>query len=206
MNYIGDGPRSKTYEVGAAIYPELHVESMPAVTSSEEVDGLWSAEGEIDDGPIAESDTLLSTGSPGVLGIVCPNPTRWKFVDASGRTSNLQRISAIVSAQAVPITATLTVQRSLTFTAGVTAGVKAGIKLIEIESGVMLQTSVTVRTGTSYRITVPKGRRVALFGGSTFIVRVFERTVYTSAGPCYPLVQRTTVTSPVSPIVQSQFV
>jgi hypothetical protein len=161
----------------------------------EALEGLWYSEGDIE-----ESDGT-ETGLIGADGVVCPNPKRWVLARQSPVDARLQRVSPVIAATSAPIDYTFTVSRSLTFTWGVTAGVKAGIGLIEAQTGISLQTSVQISTQQQVRFHVPKGARMALFGGATYMNRTFTRTVYSSAGPCYPVTQTTVVSSPKSPVL-----
>ncbi len=165
----------------------LDLSDFPALQALEEVDfdddGSWVAHGELPDDGVEWTYPK------------CPNPTRWKVVGASRARGALRIVSPAISAKAAPITYRFTVTRSLTFGASIESSVTVGIPLLEAETGVTLNTSVTIQTGESVTITVPKGATMALFGGCGYIVRTVQRTVYGSA-MCNPVLHSAVVRSP----------
>lgn len=151
---------------------------------------MWRADGEIPAEPGIEQRYPK-----------CPNPTKWRVVGQAKARGGFHQVSAAVSAKAAPVTHRFKVQRSVTFSAAVTAGVKVGIPGLEGETGLKLETSVTVTTSESLTYTVPKGSVMALFAGPGYVIRNFSRVTYGSA-MCNQVVQTTQVSSPYMKIFE----
>lgn len=159
-----------------------------------------------DEWPSAEDIEILSGGFEGEWPVEfgCPPPTKWKLYATNEVKTGLTRVSDVVIAGAVPTTVLFTVNRTVEWSTAVTAGVKAGIGVIEAETGISLQKTVRISVGQTLRFTVPKGARMALFAGCLVVNRIFRRTVYSSAGPCYPVEQKTVVSSPKAGFLEAR--
>lgn len=175
----------------------VNLASEEAVLALDEVgfddDGLWIAEGELPD-----DDVQWAVPK-------CPNPTKWKLSRQARTKGSFRPVSGALSAKAAPMTYTFTVSRTISFSATVSASVGVSIPGIEAQTGLSLQTSVTVSAGESVQFTVPKGKAMALFAGCGYIVRDFHRVVYGSA-MCNRVDQTARVASPWMKILEVRLV
>jgi|GEM_PF-5120175 len=127
----------------------------------------------------------------------CPPPTKWHQTAMSVKAKgSWVRVSSRVWAKDAAVRHTFRVERSVTWGASVEESLKGSLKLIEMELKIKLDTHVTLTTSETFAYTVPKGKAMALFAAPAYVVRGFERTAYSSAGPCYPVRQSCRVRSP----------
>lgn len=132
----------------------------------------------------------------------CPPPTKWRFIGSASRNGRLRPASSAVTAKAAPVNYTFRVERTMSFTTTISAGFKASLRVIEADTGLSLNRTLTISTSETIAYRIPKGHTMALFGGVRYIERRFRRTVYGSAGPCYPIQQDTTVLTPVLKVLE----
>lgn len=133
----------------------------------------------------------------------CPNPTKWRQTSSAVKaTGRWIQVSSGVWAKAAPVRHTFHAERSVTWGVAVEESLKGSIKLIEAELKISLDTHTTLTTSETLSYTVPKGKVMALFAAPAYVVRRFQRTVYSSAGPCYPVTQSCRTSSPVQHILK----
>lgn len=136
----------------------------------------------------------------------CPNPTKWRQASSAVKaTGRWLRVSSTVWAKAAPVRYTFHAERSVTWGVAVEESLKGSLLLIEAELKIKLDTHTTLTTSETLSYTVPKGKAMALYAAPGYVVRSFARTVYSSAGPCYPVTQSCRAFSPVQHMLKVDY-
>ena len=180
-----------------------------AIAALAEVDEIDDEGNYVVLGFLPEDDVELVSTDPEtgkVLGTYpkCPPPTKWRLVGQSKTKGKFVMVGSL-SAKATAGDYTVTITRSVNWSASVTSGYKVSIPMVEAQVGITLTTTAGVQVGESVRVRVPKGRAVGIFAGVGYIVRTFQRTVYGSA-MCNPVVQRTTIASPYGRLIEIRWI
>lgn len=126
----------------------------------------------------------------------CPSPTKWRKTGEVVKTQGRwMPVSSGVVAKHGDIQHTFRAERSVTWGVALTGSIKGSLRIVEMETGLTLDTHTTLTTSETLNWTVKKGTRMALFAAPGYVVRKFARTAYGGA-MCNVVKQAGSVYSP----------
>jgi hypothetical protein len=128
----------------------------------------------------------------------CQSPTPWKFVSASTvRGTTFFPISRVYGPSAIDETVTLISDRTVTKGVEIQGGVGWSVGVLEAQTHVKLDGSVTTRIGETETFRIPRGKSVHLLAQIIYRQSILERTNF--AGPNCRLFQESlTVLTPIN--------